>query len=338
MSVEDKVLENSILRCLGLKCLHSAGWVHRDISMGNLLLCGDICKISDLEHALPYNDPNNLSHHEFKFVSLITPLFWPFSRAKLDTFQGTPAFMAVEIQMTSALYPPIRDPSPMAETYEERVRQREEKAAQRKHRDEKDPSTSMFAMHHNYLHDLESMYWLVLWFICHTIPHDLEVPQKDLQNQYNRLSNLFPCSLHGDPVRNRFIRFDYKEYRSYLRFLPDASHKAAKAWYGAMETIRIGYRKFERNNPQDFFGKSFVSVYDEVLMSLDYLKDFALERVVPLPRYPNLYVVTLHLLDDDAPAPTKSLASRGQKRKARSEGNSGEDDFDTAKRFQPEIG
>ena len=43
---------------LGLKILWHAGYVHRDISTGNLLLCETddgklICKISDLEYARP---------------------------------------------------------------------------------------------------------------------------------------------------------------------------------------------------------------------------------------------------------------------------------------------
>ena len=43
---------------LGLKILWHAGYVHRDISTGNLLLCEtddgkSICKISDLEYARP---------------------------------------------------------------------------------------------------------------------------------------------------------------------------------------------------------------------------------------------------------------------------------------------
>lgn len=31
--------------------LYSAGYVHRDISVGNVLLCGDRAKLTDLEYA-----------------------------------------------------------------------------------------------------------------------------------------------------------------------------------------------------------------------------------------------------------------------------------------------
>lgn len=39
---------------LGLRFLYSAGYVHRDISTGNVLLCNGRGKISDLEYARPF--------------------------------------------------------------------------------------------------------------------------------------------------------------------------------------------------------------------------------------------------------------------------------------------
>ena len=42
---------------VGLIMLHRAGWVHGDLSPGNLLLCNDHIKITDLEYAIPlYED------------------------------------------------------------------------------------------------------------------------------------------------------------------------------------------------------------------------------------------------------------------------------------------
>lgn len=38
----------------GLRFLYSAGYVHRDISTGNILLCNGRGKISDLEYARSY--------------------------------------------------------------------------------------------------------------------------------------------------------------------------------------------------------------------------------------------------------------------------------------------
>lgn len=38
--------------------LYSAGYVHRDLSLGNLIYCSDgNCKLSDFEYAMPYEYP-----------------------------------------------------------------------------------------------------------------------------------------------------------------------------------------------------------------------------------------------------------------------------------------
>lgn len=64
----------------GLKYMYSAGYVHRDLSTGNLLKCNGECKITDLEYAKPYEriDPRSLeiaAEHGFKTVSLIISTF-----------------------------------------------------------------------------------------------------------------------------------------------------------------------------------------------------------------------------------------------------------------------
>uniref|UniRef100_A0A0W0GBD5 Protein kinase domain-containing protein n=2 Tax=Moniliophthora roreri TaxID=221103 RepID=A0A0W0GBD5_MONRR len=89
---DQKLLFGCLIDALyGLKVLHDARYVHRDISTGNLLLCFDddnqpICKISDLEYARPYLQelPPGAPEHAHK--------------------TGTPAFMAVEVQAKSHLF------------------------------------------------------------------------------------------------------------------------------------------------------------------------------------------------------------------------------------------
>ncbi|ESK83852.1 other 1 protein kinase [Moniliophthora roreri MCA 2997] len=89
---DQKLLFGCLIDALhGLKVFHDARYVHRDISTGNLLLCFDhdnqpICKISDLEYALPYlqEQPPGAPEHAHK--------------------TGTPAFMAVEVQAKKHLF------------------------------------------------------------------------------------------------------------------------------------------------------------------------------------------------------------------------------------------
>lgn len=64
----------------GLKHLYSAGYVHRDLSTGNLLVCNGLCKITDLEYAKPYDVIEerlleNAAEHGFKTVSLTILIF-----------------------------------------------------------------------------------------------------------------------------------------------------------------------------------------------------------------------------------------------------------------------
>ena len=57
----------------GLKVFNAAGYVHRDISTGNLLLCETdgvrVCKISDLEYARPHVVGTPTNAHGHKTVS-----------------------------------------------------------------------------------------------------------------------------------------------------------------------------------------------------------------------------------------------------------------------------
>ena len=39
--------------------LHRAGWVHRDISVGNILVVDGVGKLSDLEYAKKEGDPGH---------------------------------------------------------------------------------------------------------------------------------------------------------------------------------------------------------------------------------------------------------------------------------------
>ncbi|KAF8445707.1 hypothetical protein L210DRAFT_3723668, partial [Boletus edulis BED1] len=60
----------------GLEYMHRAGWVHRDISAGNVLRCGHQGKIADLEYAKALNlsgeshDVRTTSQHDMRLMCL----------------------------------------------------------------------------------------------------------------------------------------------------------------------------------------------------------------------------------------------------------------------------
>lgn len=71
-------MNTDVFALLGLKVLHDAEYVHRDVSTGNLLLCeteeGLVCKISDLEYTHPQSTylKEGEGAHDRKTVSCVS--------------------------------------------------------------------------------------------------------------------------------------------------------------------------------------------------------------------------------------------------------------------------
>ncbi|KAK7680261.1 hypothetical protein QCA50_016770 [Cerrena zonata] len=83
---------------MGLKLLYRSGFVHRDRSLGNLFSCEDgNCKISDSEYAKPYELPPNS-------IDRVV------DEDDQDVKVGTPAFMAVELQLHLKNHPQESNP------------------------------------------------------------------------------------------------------------------------------------------------------------------------------------------------------------------------------------
>jgi serine/threonine protein kinase len=66
--------------------------VHRDVSTGNILLCGDHGKLADLEYAKKTND---LTTHEMRTASE-SPISLS-DKALITSEQGTKDFMSIEV-------------------------------------------------------------------------------------------------------------------------------------------------------------------------------------------------------------------------------------------------
>ncbi|EAU89728.1 other/FunK1 protein kinase [Coprinopsis cinerea okayama7 len=124
-------------QCLtAMRLMYCAGWIHRDISVGNILAIRSgpeapwEMKLSDLEFARKFQDPEIPKGEE--------PI-------------GTPFFMACELQ-TGMPFTPGDDPS-----------------AETDHDSEPELSPEDFEpfppILHNPQHDLESIWWIVLWLV-----------------------------------------------------------------------------------------------------------------------------------------------------------------------------
>ncbi|KAF5334194.1 hypothetical protein D9611_014506 [Ephemerocybe angulata] len=118
-----------------------AGWIHRDISTGNLLAVeengeGWVLKLADLEYAIP---------------------FPPSAREARDNGNiGTSFFMATELQTNFSQYVKPPQPSDLAELYQlyESGDYRTNAVARKE---------EVMDIVHNLQHDLESLWWIVFY-------------------------------------------------------------------------------------------------------------------------------------------------------------------------------
>ncbi|KAG8906678.1 hypothetical protein FRB99_006379 [Tulasnella sp. 403] len=136
-----EAVETLIDGVTALQLLFIAGWVHRDISSGNLLSyteSGPKCRLGDLEFMKE---------------------FQPDEQDGSDPKTGTPHFMALEIQSSKSIYRP-----------EFQGVEDEDFDSENELDPKKQPKPEIIK--HNFEHDLESIFWLLLWFLTSRSGHE----------------------------------------------------------------------------------------------------------------------------------------------------------------------
>ncbi|KAI0769548.1 hypothetical protein BC629DRAFT_791096 [Irpex lacteus] len=136
-----------------LRALHKSGWVHRDISAGNLLIVAGVVKISDLEYAKRMDDPTTHEH---------------------GRSPGTPMFQSVEAEAHRYRFLPrqLKPPGPSSKGKKPK------------------PVVLPPPFRYNPLHDLESLWWLLVWLLLvrkADIDGDTEQRRYDQHAFYHRL-------------------------------------------------------------------------------------------------------------------------------------------------------
>ncbi|KAF9783769.1 hypothetical protein BJ322DRAFT_1066990 [Thelephora terrestris] len=118
------------------QCLHEAGWVHRDLSPGNVIVVGDVAKISDLEFA------KKRAARDLETLTRSDGL--PKLNAS-DTRTGTLLFTAIEVQLGAYEFrqPGKKPLRPL----------------------DGGSSTDHRIFLYNPLHDYESIWWMAVWFV-----------------------------------------------------------------------------------------------------------------------------------------------------------------------------
>ncbi|KAH9476740.1 hypothetical protein JR316_0010655 [Psilocybe cubensis] len=160
-----------------IQLLFCAGWVHRDISSGNILAFKKnleskgpwLAKLSDLEYAKKFPLQNG-------------------SKRAGNPKTGTPYFMPLEVMMSSYLFSsdhdkritarehgtpssfPAHNPLDIEEArYLERGANLERKA-------QETPAIAETGVAHNFQHDLESIWWILFWNICCRLDPEQSTP------------------------------------------------------------------------------------------------------------------------------------------------------------------
>jgi serine/threonine protein kinase len=179
-----------LLRCRhsALRVLRTLGWVHRDVSTGNILSCDGHGKLADLEYAKKTND---LTTHEMRTASE-SPISLS-DKPLIASEQGTKDFMSIEIAAQRFLFGRLKPRLTLDEVSERAERQ-----------DEGTTQTNVL-FSPNHLHDLESLWWVAVWVVFYnhfgTSP---SVTREDTTELLRLAQTLFPPMLESFSRRDGF--------------------------------------------------------------------------------------------------------------------------------------
>ncbi|KAK1229993.1 hypothetical protein PQX77_006935 [Marasmius sp. AFHP31] len=250
--LDDLTDQRVLVQCLidaleGLKVFYDGEYIHRDLSVGNLLWCYDsehdmmVCKITDLEYARKYLQTweNDVYLHDHKI--------------------GTPAFMAVEVQMNFYMFQPRRGRSNLAQT------------------------TSETPFLHNYLHDIEGIWWILTHNLYTTVPTNPKEKASEGQRQQciNTANSIFPPSVGGGRERNLFVRYEYY-WGECKRVLPSEYQDLADVSGEALDALLRYYRSVEDPTQRVLAHENYRGVYDEMIQYFERMKDHAVHSTESL--------------------------------------------------------
>ncbi|KAK7060738.1 hypothetical protein VNI00_000470 [Paramarasmius palmivorus] len=190
----------TLVKCLrqvvkALQYLYSAGYVHRDISTGNILFRyganGEIvARLCDLEYAKDISQPGEPNR---------------------DVKTGTPHFIAVEVENADFLFKPTLGLSVSS--------QHPAAIARRMAPGHKISNKVATKFKFNYLHDLESVWWIIVYTLFSNIPEDMNLEGDALKAHYAIRGLIFP---HPSITKAREIFLVNNDTREeQIRILPE---------------------------------------------------------------------------------------------------------------------
>ncbi|KAG2008908.1 other/FunK1 protein kinase [Coprinopsis cinerea AmutBmut pab1-1] len=195
-----------------LQLMFCAGWVHRDVSSGNILAVQLApggpwqVKLSDMEYARRFPRGGVLQ-----------------DKGKI----GTPYFMATELLMLNYFYRP--------DAYDD------------EDEDDDDDGPPLKPVVHNYQHDLEAIWWIALWLATIRVrqgrPHPVEV----IHFQHS-LGGIYATNRRTLFLSNLPLAMDPFAQRTFPSSLPSAF---IRSLHKLRKNLRVQYHSRNGDNKQD---------------------------------------------------------------------------------------
>ncbi|KAL0579595.1 hypothetical protein V5O48_002433 [Marasmius crinis-equi] len=265
-----------------LQIFYEAKWVHRDVSVGNLLMCpsskdkrGFVCKITDLEYARPFRDEKVPgTEHDHK--------------------TGTPAYMAVEVQ--ADLYQFGANITDGNSRLDARASHMDdgESSGEGDYTDDEDvppqrnanlKTTDVFPFFHNYLHDVEALWWIIMWNVFSTVPGDAEsfkdMAVEDYEKRNAHAEELFPASVDGNVARLQLMIND-SAFTLHRNRLDKGYHGLMDHLGGTRYLLRRRYIDAENPPEKVLDHKAYKGVHKLLRDEFSLAKKYALEEVTYL--------------------------------------------------------
>ena len=207
------------------------GLVHRDISTGNVMWLDGIGKLSDLEYCMEYERGEQTLHNELTVRK--SDQSFP---AHQEDYQGTPYFLSAEVLSHNYLYWPGDS---------ENVGFWGRRSGQE----------AIFVT--NYIHDAESLWWLLIYFILSTRPvGETNIPPEQVKERIAVYEKFFPTydfistrkNVNENPFHSRnlfralFVKEPYpKQYTSLLEFAFDSFRTKIVNVYRKAEEVNLKF-------------------------------------------------------------------------------------------------
>ncbi|KAF4563021.1 hypothetical protein EYR40_007262 [Pleurotus pulmonarius] len=216
--------------------------IHRDISTGNILFDGANGRLGDLEYVVFYDDEPSSVH---------------------NVKTGTLQFMAVEVSDGAFQFRPSAVPEDVFLATTDVLPLGAMAVSPFRH-----------PFRHNVLHDLESIWWLVMWSIFRYYPENIRLEVQALKNQRRTYEALFSPNITLDKERRNALANEDP------RFVPSIAPPFSVIGQLALrlrDMLTVSYRIAEATLPIKSDCQVFRSAFDTTAVLLRHMK-MSLER------------------------------------------------------------